>query len=187
MKLLWIIKGLLGRASLLMHTLCARGRFAAWGARSRLGRHAMLDGPQLVHVGAHVAIGSHAWLNAVDDRGDARPTLHIGDRTYIGRFSHINAWRSVVIEQDVLIADRVFISDSSHNFADHAVPISRQGDSFIAAVTLRQGCWIGIGAVILPGVTVGRNAVVGANSVVTKDVPDFAVVAGIPARIIRQG
>ena len=86
----------------------------------------------------------------------------------------------------MLIADRVFISDADHNFSDRETPIRLQGDSFLGAVTLRDGCWIGIGAVILPGVTVGRNAVVAANAVVTDDVPDHAVVGGIPARVIRQ-
>lgn len=64
--------------------------------------------------------------------------------------------------------------------------IRLQGDSFIGAVVLQEGCWIGVGAVILPGVTIGRNAVVAANAVVTHNVPDRAVVGGIPARIIKQ-
>lgn len=186
MKSLWTAYQYVERALLLAHTLIARPRFAAWGTRSRLGIGAMLEGPQLVTVGAHVAIGRHAWLNAVDDRGDGTPTLRIGDGTYIGRFAHINAWRDVTIGKNVLIADRVFISDSSHDF-DHASPIRLQGDSFVGPVELKEGCWIGIGAVILPGVTIGKNAVVGSNAVVTKSVPDYAVVGGVPAKIIRKG
>jgi acetyltransferase-like isoleucine patch superfamily enzyme len=186
MKSLWTVFRIVERALLLVHTLIARPRFAAWGGRSRLGLGAMLEGPELVEVGADVAIGRHAWLNAVDDRGDGKPTLRIADGTYIGRFAHINAWREVTIGNNVLIADRVFISDASHNFDDPAAPIRLQGDSFIGAVELKEGCWIGVGAVILPGVTIGKNAVVGANAVVTKSVPDYAVVAGIPARIVRQ-
>jgi acetyltransferase-like isoleucine patch superfamily enzyme len=140
----------------------------------------------LVHVGGDVVLGVYAWLNAKDDRCDRLPTLRIGDGTSIGRFAQINAWRSVTIGRNVLIADRVFISDADHNYSDMETPIIRQGDAFVGAVTLRDGCWIGIGAVILPGVTVGRNAVVAANAVVTKDVPDCTVVGGIPAKIIKQ-
>jgi acetyltransferase-like isoleucine patch superfamily enzyme len=125
-------------------------------------------------------------MNAKDDRGDGAPTLHIGHGTYIGRFVQINAWRNVAIGNDVLVADRVFISDADHNYANTNVPIRLQGDSFCGEVILREGCWIGIGAVILPGVTIGRNSVVAANAVVTKDVPDCVVVGGIPARIIKQ-
>lgn len=145
----------------------------------------MLEGPELIEVGERVDIGRHGWLNAVDDRGDGRPTLRIGDGTYIGRFAHINAWRDVVIGSNVLIADRVFISDASHDF-DPATPVRLQGDSFLGPVELKEGCWIGVGAVILPGVTIGKNAVVGSNSVVTKTVPDYAVVGGNPAKLIRQ-
>jgi len=174
------------RALTLVHTLAARGKFAAWGAGSRLGRGARLIGAEYVRVGSRVLLGERVWLNAKDDRGDGMATLSIGDGTYIGRFAQINAWRSVKIGRDVLIADRVFISDADHDFSDRETPIRLQGDSFRGAVTLRDGCWIGIGAVILPGVTVGRNAVVAANAVVTDDVADHAVVGGIPARTIKQ-
>lgn len=161
-------------------------QFADWGACSRLGRGAKLNGAQLVRVGNEVTIGEQAWLNAKDDRGDGLSTLSIGDGTYIGRLVHINAWQSVTIGCNVLIADRVFISDADHNFADTKIPIRLQGDSFRGAVLLQDGCWIGIGAVILPGVTIGRNAIVAANAVVTKDVPACSVVGGIPAKIIKQ-
>jgi acetyltransferase-like isoleucine patch superfamily enzyme len=125
-------------------------------------------------------------LNAKDDRGDGSQTLIIGDGTYIGRLVQINAWRGVAIGSNVLIADRVFISDADHNFTDTNVPIRLQGDSFIGAVTLKDGCWIGIRCRNPSGVTSGRNAVVAASAVVTKDVPDCVVVGGIPAKIIKQ-
>ena len=161
-------------------------QFDLWGKGSRLGRGAKLIGPNLIQVGNNVSIGELSWLNAKDDRGDGEVTLTISDGVYIGRLVQINAWQSVAIDKNVMIADRVFISDSEHNFIDTAIPIIFQGESFQGAVTLREGCWIGIGAVILPGVTIGRNAVVAANAVVTKDVPDYVVVGGVPAKIINQ-
>lgn len=176
----------MGAAKALAYTLVMRGRFASWGAKSRLLAPARLVSPHLVCVGDHVRICEHAWLNAVDDRGDGMPTLKIGDGTYIGRFAHINAWQSVTIDENVLIADRVFISDCEHGYADRGVPIISQGEYFKGAVRLKEGCWVGIGVVILPGVTVGRNAVVAANAVVVRDVPDYAVVGGIPARVLRE-
>lgn len=174
------------RALSLRYTLVARGKFAAWGPGSRLGRGARLVRPELIQVSGGVCLGEQAWLNAKDDRGDGLPTLRIGSDTHIGRFAQINAWRSVNIGANVLIADRVFISDADHNFSNVDVPIGQQGDSFLGAVTLCDGCWIGIGAVILPGVTVGRNAVVAANAVVTRSVPDRTVVGGIPAKFIKH-
>jgi len=168
------------------YTLAMRSSFARWGRRSRLGRHAILVEPQLIHVGDGVALGEHAWLNAKDDRGDGMPTLRIGDDTFVGRLAQINAWRSVTIGRNVLIADRVFISDADHNYSDADTPVRRQGDVFRGAVTLEDGCWIGIGAVILPGVTIGRNSVVAANAVVTRDVPERVQVTGMPARVTRK-
>jgi acetyltransferase-like isoleucine patch superfamily enzyme len=168
------------------YTVCVRGSFAAWGAGSRIGRSARLVSPQLIAVGRGVLIGRFAWLNAKDDRGDGQSTLEIGSGSYIGRFVQINAWRSVVIGEHAMIADRVFISDADHNHGDPALPIMQQGDYFKGAVRLEQGCWLGIGVVVLPGVTIGRNAVVAANSVVTRDVPGFSVVAGAPACVISR-
>ena len=178
--------GVIDRALTLGHTLAARRRFARWGAGSRLGRGAILVGPEFIDIGARVLLGPQTWLNAKDEKGAGGPTLRIGDGTYIGRLSQINAWHSVRIGRDVLIADRVFISDADHNYADADVPIRLQGDRYVAPVALGDGCWIGIGAAILPGVTVGRNAVVAANAVVTRDVPDRTVVGGVPARVIKR-
>lgn len=169
-----------------VHTFLVSRRFRRWGQRSRIERFSKLLSPNLVIVGNDVHICEHAWLNARDDRGDGAPTLEVGNSTYIGRFVHINAWRQVKLEAHVLIADRVFISDCGHQFAAADLPIADQPDSFLGPVTLKTGCWIGTGAVILPGVTVGRNAVVAANSVVTADVPDRTVFGGVPARMIRR-
>jgi acetyltransferase-like isoleucine patch superfamily enzyme len=164
----------------------SRGAFARCGANTVIGRHAKLVAPQLIEIGSDVILGEHAWLNAKDDRRSGESTLIIGNGVYIGRFVQINAWRCVQIGEDVLIGDRVFISDADHNFDSPNVPIKRQGDRFVGDVTLKDGCWIGIGAAILPGVTIGRNAVVAANAVVTKSVADHTVVGGIPARPISR-
>jgi acetyltransferase-like isoleucine patch superfamily enzyme len=186
MNLFFYVLGFIDRAMTFCYTLVNRNRFASWGQGSRIGRGAKLVGPQFAHIGRGVTIGEQIWINSKDDRGDGAPTLYIGDGTYIGRFVQINAWRNVSIGNDVLVADRVFISDADHNYSATNIPIRLQGDSFCGGVILRDGCWIGIGAVILPGVIIGRNSVVGANAVVTRDVPDRVVVGGIPAKIIKQ-
>src|SRR4051812_38338503 len=96
---------LIDRALSRFYTFIMRSRFGAWGPRSRLGRGAKLVSPDLVHIGGDVALDEHIWLNAKDDRRDRTPTLRIGDGTSIGRFAQINAWRSVTIGRNVLIAD----------------------------------------------------------------------------------
>jgi acetyltransferase-like isoleucine patch superfamily enzyme len=139
-----------------------------------------------MEVGSRVCIGEHVWLNAKDERKTMEPTLVIEDDAYIGSFVQINAWRRVLIGKQVLVGDRAFISDADHIFGSPDVPIKLQGDHFVGEVVLNDGCWIGIGAVILPGVTIGRNAVIAANAVVTRSVPDNTVVGGVPAKVIRH-
>ncbi|WP_257659167.1 acyltransferase [Parapedobacter lycopersici] len=90
----------------------------------------------------------------------------------------------VVIEDDVLLGPNVSIYSSTHLFDDVTRPIKEQGYR-VGITKLKKGCWIGINSVILPGVTIGKNSVVGANSVVNKDIPDHAVAVGSPARVIK--
>lgn len=91
----------------------------------------------------------------------------------------------ITIEDDVMLGSGVHIYVHSHRFDDPARPIIDQGYSPSRPVLLERGCWIGAGAIILPGVTIGRNAVVGAGSVVTRCIPAFTVAAGNPARVLR--
>jgi acetyltransferase-like isoleucine patch superfamily enzyme len=93
---------------------------------------------------------------------------------------------SITIEDDVLIGCGVHIYINNHSFYDFTLPIIDQGYTPDKQVILRRGCWIGANAIILPGVEIGENTVVGAGSVVTKSVPDRVVVAGVPAKIINN-
>lgn len=90
----------------------------------------------------------------------------------------------IIIEDDVLFGPNIAVYCATHNYRDPSRPIKQQGHTSKTTI-LKRGCWIGINAVVLPGVTIGKNSVVGANSVVTRDIPDFAVAVGAPARVIR--
>ena len=92
----------------------------------------------------------------------------------------------IVIEDEVLIGSSVHVYVDTHNFNDVSRPISEQGFLPSKQVLIKKGAWIGANAIILPGVTIGTNSVVGASSVVTKDVPDFCVAVGNPAKIIKE-
>ncbi|MBT8255235.1 MAG: acyltransferase [Bacteroidia bacterium] len=83
-----------------------------------------------------------------------------------------------------MIADAVSIRDTDHNFQDDSIPMNKQGFS-TAPVKIMDNVWLGYGAVITKGVTIGSGAIVGANAVVTSDVPENAIVGGVPAKIIR--
>ena len=171
---------------MLVYTLMMRPRFRRIGKHTRIMPPMNVSCPWCIDIGDGVTVLEHASLNIHDHRRDGRATLVIGDGVRIGRFVHINAWFDVMIEPDVLITHRVLIGDEAHNYSDLTRPILAQGGAFKGPVLLRTGCWIGTGAAIMPGVTVGRNAVIGANAVVTHDVPDFSIAAGVPAKVIGR-
>lgn len=114
----------------------------------------------------------------------------IGDRVVIRPLTMLHGETatldvSIIIEDDVLVGSGVHIYVENHRFSDKNKLIIDQGHEQAQAVVLKRGCWIGANAVILPGVTIGENAVVGAGSVVTKSIPNLTVVAGCPAKIIK--
>lgn len=164
-----------------LYVLLIKSSFASFGKNSVINFPATVNFPKSIAIGQDVWIREHAWLNCAGD--DHAQKLSIGDGSYIGRFVHINAYESVVLEDHVLISDRVFISDVHHEFSDDIKPIIKQGVTHPKPILLKSGCWIGIGACIMPGVTIGRNAIVGANAVVTQDIPDGTIALGIPARV----
>jgi acetyltransferase-like isoleucine patch superfamily enzyme len=168
-----------------IYSLSISGSFRRWGEKSTLGFNSKINGAFNISIGSRVILSDGAWLNADNNLQD-EPTLIIEDDSYIGRMVHINAWHRVKIEKKVLIADRVFISDADHNYLDKERPIIDQGDEYKGEVHIEEGSWLGVGSVILPGVRIGQNSIVTANSVVTKDVPDFSIVSGNPARIIKE-
>ena len=159
--------------------------FAAFGLCSELGVPVVsVVNPGGISIGAFVKIGTHAVLEAlVPERG---VTLRIADGAYVGHFSRITAVGEVVIGEEAMIADRVYLSDTGHVYEDVTEPVKRQGLRDGRRVEVCRGAWIGIGAVVCGNVRIGENAVVGANAVVREDVPDFTVVAGNPAQVVRR-
>jgi acetyltransferase-like isoleucine patch superfamily enzyme len=92
----------------------------------------------------------------------------------------------IVIEDNVMLGSGVHIYVSNHMFEDVATPIIDQGHSLSEPVVLHNGCWIGANSIILAGVHIGENAVVGAGSVVTKSIPPRVLAVGNPARVLRK-
>jgi len=158
-----------------------------------VGRRVRIEHPECVSLGNGVFLNDHCWLSVVTENREAgrptlelRPELTIGDGTYVGRFGTLACISRVAIGRNVLISDRVFIGDAAHGFSRTDLPIKEQYMSSRGPVEIGDGTWIGIGVSILPNVKIGRNCVIGAGSVVTHDIPDFCVAAGVPARVIRR-
>jgi acetyltransferase-like isoleucine patch superfamily enzyme len=113
------------------------------------------------------------------------PVVSIGDRCLIGRGSGIVGHFSIEIGNDVWTGHNVYITDQNHGYEDVERPISQQSQPE-RAVKIGDGSWLGYGSVVLPGVTIGKHVVVGANSVVTHDIPDYSVAVGVPAKVIKR-
>ncbi|HXC82314.1 MAG TPA: acyltransferase [Trebonia sp.] len=141
-----------------------------------------------ITVGEDTLIGAEVTISAGIVPGQdlgPDPVLRIGDRCVIGRGSHIVAHQSVRIGDDVWTGPYVYITDQNHGYADPHTPIGRQLP-VNRAVTIGAGSWLGAGAIVLPGSRIGRNVVIAAGSVVRGEVPDRCVVAGVPAKIVRE-
>ncbi len=141
-----------------------------------------------IHIGSGTMIGPHVALSAGMLPGQeciTDPVVSIGDRCLIGRGSGIVGHLSIEIGDDVWTGHHVYITDQNHGYADPDLPISQQVQPE-RPVSIGSGSWLGHGSVILPGAQIGRNVVIGANSVVTGTIPDHCVAVGAPARVIKQ-
>lgn len=113
------------------------------------------------------------------------PILKIGDNCAIGDFCHITSVRKVILENDVLLANNIYVSDNLHSYESIDVPIKNQPVIFKKEVVLKSGCWIGENVSII-GASIGKNSIVGANSVVTADIDDYCIAVGSPAKVIKR-
>jgi acetyltransferase-like isoleucine patch superfamily enzyme len=169
----------------------ARGqRYRRLGVGSALGfPPGPIVGEGWISIGSGTLIGPFVSLAAgLPDEPlgpDDGPFVVIGDRCNIGRGSSINGRCSIVIEDDVTTGPNVYITDHNHQYADIDVPIGRQWVDE-APVRIGAGSWLGTGVVVLPGADIGRHVTVAAGSVVRGKVPDNSVIAGAPAKVVRQ-
>lgn len=168
--------------------LIFRFDFFHFGSRTTVLKPMRIQGAKWISIGSDVTILDAAWLLALrpaNPSASRKPLITIGDGSSIGHFVHIVAIESVKIGAKVLLADRIYISDNLHSFEDVETAIIDQPVKLSRIVDIGDGSWIGENVCII-GARIGRNCIVAANAVVTHDVPDYCVVAGIPARIIKR-
>ncbi len=143
---------------------------------------------EYIHIGEGTLFGPQITLSAGMVPGQSMvtdPVIAIGDRCLIGKGSGIVGHLEIRIGNDVWTGHHVYITDQNHGYGDLDLPISHQVMPE-RPVSIGDGSWLGHGTVVLPGARIGRHVVVGANSVVTGDLPDNCVAAGVPARVIKQ-
>lgn len=136
------------------------------------------------HIGSKVDIDSYSRIDCYETKNDI-PSLIIGNNVKIGSFCTILCTKNLVIENDVRFADHVFVTTENHGTNPEKGDYISQ-ELVSKNVFIGEHCWIGEKVIILPGVSIGRWSVVGAGSVVTKDIPEYCIAVGNPAKIIKK-
>lgn len=167
----------------------AKKQLQKCGHKSYIEYPFILQGGKYIQLGENVRIHKYFQLEAIDSHNGIAflPSITIGNNVSINYNVHIGACNKIIIEDGVLIASRVFITDHYHGMTDYEtlkIPPSERMLYSKGNVIIEKEAWIGEGVAIMPGVRIGRNAVIGANSVVTHDIPAYAVAAGNPAKVI---
>ncbi len=156
--------------------------------------------PELIFIGDDVSLGHGTFLVAQTGYpafasgaaqiqqfpNGSKPKITIGNRVTATANLQIAAMSEIVIEDDVLFASNINMTDGLHGYENACEPYASQRMFRIAPIRINRGCWIGQNVVILPGVTIGEMSIVGANSVVTRSLPDRCIAVGSPARVIKK-
>lgn len=152
------------------------------------GKYVIIQNPQCLFFGDNVGIGKYAYLMpCCEYLGKVfHPKIIIGEGTWIGIRNSFAAIHGITIGRNVLFAGYVHVTDHSHGYEDVCKPISKQPLISKGPIVIEDNCWLGFNSEILSGVHIGRNSVVAAHAVVTKDVPPHSIVVGIPAKNVKK-
>jgi acetyltransferase-like isoleucine patch superfamily enzyme len=165
--------------------------FASKGSKMSLHFTSEIDRQRSVRIsiGNSVSLKKDAWLNVATEDPTGEPVIVIDDNCSIGYGTMISAKNRIHLERNVLVGQQVVILDHNHTYEDITTPIAKQGITEGGRIRIGEGSWIGRGSAIMCArgeLTIGRNCVVAVNSMVTRSIPDYSVVFGSPATIIRQ-
>lgn len=172
------------RFRVLLFYVLNKRKFKRLEIKSLIMNPLRIEGTEYISLLSGAVIQSHVFLYA-EKIDEHTPEIIIGRCSVLGNYNHIAAVRKVVLGQNVLTSDRVYISDNLHGFENVDLPVMHQPLKFKAEVSIGDGSWIGENVCII-GARIGRNCVIGANAVVTSDIPDYSVAVGIPARVIKS-
>lgn len=165
-----------------------------WLRPGKLGKDSFILPPYRIinskrlFIGENTRIGKYAFIICVTGYNEKKynPIIEIGSNVSIGHDCVISSTTNITIEDNVLISQRVLITDTLHGYEDVNISIIDQDLTKCKPVIIERDSFVGVNGVILPGVRIGKHAVIGAGSVVTRDVAPYTVVAGNPARPIKR-
>ena len=168
-----------------------KDEFHSCGKQCFFGKFTVLYGGKRIDIADNVTMGRGLVLEVYDEYMDQHftPSVKIGNYVNIGDHSHLSCINGITIKDNVRMGRKVFVTDNAHGASDRSLldtrpnirPLQSKGP-----VVIEENAWIGEMSCIMPGVTIGRGAIIGANSVVTKDIPPYCMAAGSPARVIKQ-
>lgn len=156
-----------------------RLRGAGLGQKVSVGSRCRVDRPWCLQIGGRTTAESDVYIKIVDDNA----VLKIGEYVFIGKGTELDIMEKLTIGDHTVIAPKCFIIDHNHSTAAN-LRIDQQ-PCVVKPVVIGKDVWLGTGTVVLPGVTIGDRAIIGANAVVTRNVPPMAIVAGVPAKLLR--
>jgi len=161
--------------------------FGHYGKNVHIQSGVRIVRPQFISIGDNVTIGRGTDIYVHPNFLELKIfIIHIGNNVHIGSYNIIGARRSIILEDDLLIGPHVMIGDQSHHYENVDIPIKLQEVTEGGPVLIERECWIGANVFILPNVTIGRHSVIGANSVVNRDIPPYSVAVGAPAQVVKR-
>lgn len=160
-------------------------QFALFGENSTICYPSILSGIEDISIADRTIILPNSRLQNYY-QGNNKPSIQIGNHCYIGYYFSILNASSVTLGNDVLIASHVLISSENHGIDPETDTPYMNQSLRSTPVSIGDGCWIGEKACILPGVKIGKKCIIGANSVVTKSIPDYSIAVGNPAKVIKK-
>lgn len=152
----------------------------------KVGSHVIIESSVLVFHPESISLGNNVYVGHLTIlHGYYKNRMVIGDGTWVGQMCYFHSGGGIEIGKNVGIGPQVKILTSSHDLENTGKPII-QNELIFGKVIIEDDCDIGTGAIILPGVTIGSGAQVGAGAVVTKNVKPYSIVGGVPAKLIRS-
>lgn len=159
------------------------------------GQHLFVAGKaRIVTGGGNIVVGDNFIMdefaeiccNPIENKTDCQPKLIIGNNVHLSKHCCIGCSNMIVLENDVRLAPYCHITDRNHVYKDIYTPIWKQPTESPGPVVIGEQTWLGFGVQVMPNVKIGKHCVVAAGSIVTKDIPDYSVVTGIPAKVIKR-
>ena len=165
------------------NTFYYAARYHMFGSNLFVGLRSRVTGEGYIKLGKNVTVQSDCFIVTFPKNKG----LIIGNNVIIGQFSRIGCKNSVIIKDNVFTGPNVFIADYNHNYSNIKIPIREQDDVvYTEGVIIKRDTWIGTNVAIVGNVNIGKHCVIGANSVVTHNIPDYSVAVGCPARVIKR-